>query len=95
MKPTIGKTYMFLSMTKDVWDAIRETYSDAENASQIFAIKTRLWQMKHGDQKSRNTTLSCWVCGKISISTAKRSRSARVTVCASRRRWRTRGSSSS
>ncbi|RVW13320.1 hypothetical protein CK203_089013 [Vitis vinifera] len=51
MKPTIGKTYMFLSMTKDVWDAIRETYSDAENASQIFAIKTRLWQMKQGDQE--------------------------------------------
>ena len=49
MKPTIGKTYMFLSTAKDVWDAIRETYSDAENASQIFELKTRLWQMKQGD----------------------------------------------
>ena len=43
MKLAIGKTYMFLPTTKNVWDAIRETYSDAENASQIFEIKMRLW----------------------------------------------------
>ncbi|RVW23114.1 hypothetical protein CK203_107498 [Vitis vinifera] len=47
----IGKTYMFLPTAKDVWDEIRETYSDAENASQIFEIKTRLWQMKQGDRE--------------------------------------------
>ena len=46
MKPSIGKTYMFLLTTKDVWDAIRESYSDAENASQIFEIKMRIWKMK-------------------------------------------------
>ena len=43
MKPTIGKTYMFLPTVKDVWDAIWETYSDAENASQIFKFKMQLW----------------------------------------------------
>ena len=43
MKPAIGKTYMFLSTANDVWDAIWESYSDAENASQIFELKTRLW----------------------------------------------------
>ena len=42
MKPAIGKTYMFLPTAKYVWDAIRETYSDAENASQIYELKTRL-----------------------------------------------------
>ena len=42
MKPAIGKTYMFLPTAKDVWDVIRETYSDAENASQIFELKMRL-----------------------------------------------------
>lgn len=46
MKPSIGKTYMFLPTAKEVWDAVRETYSDLENFSQIFEIKTRLWQMK-------------------------------------------------
>ena len=33
MKLAIGKTYMFVLTAKDVWDAIWETYSDAENAS--------------------------------------------------------------
>ncbi|WKA05071.1 hypothetical protein VitviT2T_023056 [Vitis vinifera] len=42
MKPAIGKTYMFLPTAKDVWDAIRETYSDAKNASQILELKTWL-----------------------------------------------------
>ncbi|KAJ9702785.1 hypothetical protein PVL29_004494 [Vitis rotundifolia] len=51
MKPAIGKTYMFLPTAKDVWDAIRETYSDVENASQIFEIKTRFWKMKQGDRE--------------------------------------------
>ena len=37
MKPTIDKMYMFLPTAKDVWDAIRETYSDAtlENEAKI------------------------------------------------------------
>ena len=51
MKPTIGKTYMFLPTAKDVWGAIRETYSDAKNAPQIFELKMRLWQMKQGDRE--------------------------------------------
>ncbi|RVW57736.1 hypothetical protein CK203_117384 [Vitis vinifera] len=40
-----------LPTAKDVWDAIWETYSDAKNASQIFELKTRLWQMKQGDRE--------------------------------------------
>ena len=51
MKLAIGKTYMFLPTTKDEWDVIRETYFDVENASQIFELKTRLWQMKQGDRE--------------------------------------------
>ena len=42
---------MFLPTVKDVWDAIQETYSDVENASQIFELKTWLWQMKQGDRE--------------------------------------------
>ena len=51
MKPVIGKTYIFLPTAKDVWGAIRETYSDAKNAPQIFELKMRLWQMKQGDRE--------------------------------------------
>ena len=50
MKPVIGKMYIFLPTAKDVWDAIWETYSDVENASQIFELKTRFWQMKQGNR---------------------------------------------
>ena len=42
MKPAISKTYMFLPTANDVWDVIRETYFDAENAFQIFELKTQL-----------------------------------------------------
>lgn len=33
MKPSIGKTYLFLPTTKDTWDVVKETYSNAEGAS--------------------------------------------------------------
>ena len=54
MKPSIGKTYLFLPSAKDVWDAVRETYSDVENSSQLFEIKTRLWQMKQREREVTN-----------------------------------------
>ena len=94
IKPAIGKTYMFLPKAKDVWDGIRETYSDAENASQIFELKTRLWKMKQGDRKVTKyytEMLGLWQDPDLNC---KRNGSAQVTVCASRRKWRTRESSS-
>ena len=36
MEVSIGRTYLFLPTAKDVWDAVRETYSDPKNSSQIF-----------------------------------------------------------
>ncbi|GAV82288.1 UBN2_3 domain-containing protein, partial [Cephalotus follicularis] len=32
MEPAIGKPHLFLSTVKDVWDVVRETYSDLENS---------------------------------------------------------------
>lgn len=40
MKPSIGKTYLFLPTAKDVWEAVKEMYFDSENSSQIFEIKS-------------------------------------------------------
>lgn len=40
-------------MAEEVWEAVKEPYSDGENASQIFEIKTRLWQTK---QREREVT---------------------------------------
>ena len=51
MRSSIGKTYMFLPTAKKVWDIVRETYSDVENSSQIFEIKTRIWQLRQGEKE--------------------------------------------
>ncbi|KZV52593.1 hypothetical protein F511_24790, partial [Dorcoceras hygrometricum] len=50
MEPSIGRTYLFLPTAKDVWEAVRETYSDLQNSSQIFDLKTRLWNSKLGQK---------------------------------------------
>ncbi|KAJ9541315.1 hypothetical protein OSB04_027821 [Centaurea solstitialis] len=44
----IGKTYMFLPTAADLWKAIHETYSDLENSSQVFEIKTKLRDQRQG-----------------------------------------------
>ena len=49
MKPFIVKPNMFLPIAQDVWDSVRETYFDLENSSQIFELKSKLWQTKQGD----------------------------------------------
>ena len=51
MGPFIAKPHMFLTTAKEVWDSIRETYFDLENSSQIFELKTKLWQFKQGGQE--------------------------------------------
>ena len=51
MEPSIAKAHMFLTTTTEGWDSIRETYSDLENSSQIFELKTKLWQFKQGDRE--------------------------------------------
>lgn len=35
---------MFLPTTKDLSDEVNEMYSEIENSSQIFALKTKLWK---------------------------------------------------
>lgn len=42
MIPTIKKSFMFLSTTQAIWEAVREAYSDGENVSQVFKIKQKL-----------------------------------------------------
>ncbi|XP_057948387.1 uncharacterized protein LOC131144058 [Malania oleifera] len=49
MQPSIGKIYLFFPITNEVWDAVREAYSDVESYSLIFEIKTQLWQMRQGE----------------------------------------------
>lgn len=49
MEP-VGKPYLFLPTARDVWEAVRETYSYVENASQIFELKIELCKARHGER---------------------------------------------
>jgi osmotically-inducible protein OsmY len=50
MVPSISKIYLFMATAKDIWDSAREMYSDTEDSSQIFEIKTKLWKAKQGER---------------------------------------------
>lgn len=63
-----------------LWDAVRETYSDLENSSQIFELKTRLWQSKQGNRDVTTTTTTLWHYGKNWISARRTSRRAQLTT---------------
>ncbi|KAI5411533.1 hypothetical protein KIW84_056558 [Lathyrus oleraceus] len=43
------KPYMFLPSTKDMWETVKETYSDIQNSSQIFGLKSKLCHAKQED----------------------------------------------
>lgn len=49
MEPHISHTYLFLRTAKAIWDAVRENYSDLENASQVFEIKNKLKDIRQGN----------------------------------------------
>ncbi|KAI5405320.1 hypothetical protein KIW84_052194 [Lathyrus oleraceus] len=58
-----GKPYMFLPSAKDVWEAVKETYSDIQNSSQIFGLKSKVWHAKQGDRSVTayyNELLTLW-----------------------------------
>ena len=42
MEPNIGWTYMFHKTAKEIWEAIQEIYSDLENTSQCFEIRSKI-----------------------------------------------------
>jgi len=54
MEPAIGKPHLFLPITKGVWEAIRDMYSDLENSSQIFYLKSKLWRSRQRDREMKS-----------------------------------------
>ena len=40
MLPEISSTFMFLSTAKEIWEAVRQTYSKIRDVAQIIQIKT-------------------------------------------------------
>ncbi|KAL9420097.1 hypothetical protein AB3S75_037804 [Citrus x aurantiifolia] len=50
MDSIIGKTFMYLKTARDVWEAVREAYSDLENQSQLYELNTCMWKMQQGNR---------------------------------------------
>ncbi|KAI5404768.1 hypothetical protein KIW84_051793 [Lathyrus oleraceus] len=63
METGIGKSFMFLPSAKDVREAVNEIYSDIQNSSQVFGLKSKLWHAKQGDRSVTayyNELLTLW-----------------------------------
>ena len=49
MNLEIGQNFMFYSTAKEIWDSVKETYSDQENTSELFKIKGVLHNLQQGE----------------------------------------------
>ena len=47
--PKVYGPYMFLITTKNIWDAVRQTYSKVKDVALIYQIKTKLSMTKQGN----------------------------------------------
>ena len=50
MTPEISDTCMFLATSKDIWDAIQQTYSKARDAAQVYEVKVKTIAAKQGSK---------------------------------------------
>ena len=50
MTPEINNTCMFLATTKDIWDAIQQTYSKARDVAQVYEAKVKTIAAKQGSK---------------------------------------------
>ncbi|GMI81058.1 hypothetical protein HRI_001775100 [Hibiscus trionum] len=48
MESHISRTYLLFKTAKEMWDAMKENYSDLGNASQVFEIKLKLKDIRQG-----------------------------------------------
>ncbi|XP_028752063.1 uncharacterized protein LOC114711801 [Neltuma alba] len=46
--PSLKRSFMYLPTTKDMWDAVRESYFDGEDLAHLYDLKTRIWNIKQG-----------------------------------------------
>ncbi|KAJ1404398.1 gag-polypeptide of LTR copia-type [Sesbania bispinosa] len=49
MTNEIGENFMYYDTAKEMWDAVKETYSNVDNTSAVFEIKSILHDLRQGD----------------------------------------------
>ncbi|KAK4274045.1 hypothetical protein QN277_017337 [Acacia crassicarpa] len=42
MSPQIKRSFMYIPTAKDIWDAVRDSYVDAKDLSQLFNLRRRI-----------------------------------------------------
>ncbi|KAL3740401.1 hypothetical protein ACJRO7_021650 [Eucalyptus globulus] len=50
MQPEISKNYMFLPTAKEIWEAVRQSYSKVQDATVIYELKTKASTTKQGNR---------------------------------------------
>ncbi|XP_056159465.1 uncharacterized protein LOC130135111 [Syzygium oleosum] len=50
MQPKFSKNYMFLPTAKDIWEAVRQSYSKVQDAVVIYELKTKASTTKQGNR---------------------------------------------
>lgn len=50
MTNEIGENFMYYDTAKEIWDAVKETYSNIDNTSAIFEIKSLLHDLQQGEK---------------------------------------------
>lgn len=49
MTNEIGENFLYYDTAKEMWDAVKETYSNVDNTSAVFEIKSILHDLRQGD----------------------------------------------
>nr|KYP57493.1 hypothetical protein KK1_003757 [Cajanus cajan] len=49
MTNEIGEIFMYYDTAKEMWDAVKETYSNVDNTFVVFDIKSILHDLRQGD----------------------------------------------
>ncbi|BAT85288.1 hypothetical protein VIGAN_04281600 [Vigna angularis var. angularis] len=64
MAPEISDTCMFLKSTKEIWEAVEQTYSKAKDVAQIYDVKVKTVAAKQGNKsitEYANQLKSLWM----------------------------------
>lgn len=80
MEPTVGKPFLFLPTACDVWEAVKDTYSDLVNHSQLFELHTKMWRMQQVIKTLTLTTMIWWSYGRDWICFKKKGGRAQMII---------------
>ena len=60
-RTTLNGPKLYLPTAKDVWDAVKLSYVDIKSFSQIYDLKSKLWNLKQNDMYvTTYYYFSCW-----------------------------------